>query len=88
MIATWIQCSPGVYTKVFQGPALFGFVYLWTTVVPINVSYRIYSSGIPFYFQNTMDLTNAQTTIVCGPSPYIELYVNPNNAVTANFRGT
>lgn len=83
--ATWITCPRGTWSRVFQGPAPWGFVYLWSASPPANVSYREYSAGLPFYYAGSLTV-QMKTTVVVGPSPYVEIWVNP--AATGNFRVT
>lgn len=79
---SWRQCNPGAWTNLYEAPS-FGFIYLWSSV-PVNVQWRRYSSGPPWYSSGTVFLSGAvsgspgKTTIFTGlPSGYTKIDVNP-----------
>lgn len=73
-----VTCPAGVWTRVVQTPTLTGFVRI-VCYGPVNVvSYRMYSSSVPFYVQSTRRILKSPgTDIFVGPSPYVEIWINP-----------
>jgi hypothetical protein len=80
MSTTWVSCSTGGFTRVYQSASPFGFVYLWAqSGGPVPVTYREYSSSPPFFLESSITVTT-KTTLVVGPTPYIELWIKPTRS--------
>ena len=76
MSAQWISCPAGVWTRICQTPAPFGFVYVSTNGPSPVVRYHEYSASAPFYLEGSAQFASF-TPLVVGPTPYVELWVNP-----------
>jgi hypothetical protein len=76
MSAGWVSCPAGAWTRICQTPAPFGFVYVSTNGGTVGARYREYSAALPFYFENSAQF-GSNTPLVVGPTPYVELWVNP-----------
>jgi hypothetical protein len=76
MGAQWISCPAGAWTRICQWTAPFGFVYVSTDGPAPVVSYKVFSAAPPFSFGSTAQFTS-YTPLVVGPTPYIELWINP-----------
>jgi hypothetical protein len=61
--------------------APFGFVYVWNEGSAQSIRYREYSASPPFYLENSVNF-GYKTTLVVGPTPYVELWVNPSRSTT------
>ena len=72
----FVSCPAGAWTRICQWPAPFGFVYVSTSGGAVTANYRVYSAGPPHYFDGTA-LFGSFTPLVVGPTPYVELWVNP-----------
>jgi hypothetical protein len=75
-MTSWTYCRPGVFTRVYGGPSPWGFVYVWAASPPAQVTYREYSSSPPFYLEEGLTV-GQKTTLVVGPTPYLEIQINP-----------
>jgi hypothetical protein len=73
----WVSCPAGAWTRIAQTPAPFGFVYVSTNSGVVGTRYREYSAALPFYLENSAQF-GSFTPLVVGPTPYVELWVNPS----------
>lgn len=82
----WINCEPGRWTRIYQAPALLGVLHVSEiNSGPVDVQWREYSAGIPFV--NSGNLTvGRETLLVVGPSPWVELWINPQKP--SRYRAT
>jgi hypothetical protein len=67
----------GQFTRIYAGPALSGVVYLWNTSAPARATYRVYSTGAPFYSQSSQGFARGKTMLTVGPNSFIEVWINP-----------
>lgn len=83
-----VTCPAGVWTRVYQWSAVFGLVYVSVKGTPSPaMKYREYSSSPPFFVEATATFTS-QTPLVVGPSPYVEIWVNPPVSTAIFVSGT
>lgn len=85
-IAVWTFCPAGSWTRIYQSISPFAFVYVWAQTPPASVSYRYYSASPPFYWTGEMVVQEKSTLWVGTPTPYIEVWINPQSS--GNFRVT
>jgi len=76
MGTSWVSCPAGSWTRICQWPAPFGFVYVSTNGGVASARYREYSAALPFYLEGSAQF-GSFTPLVVGPTPYVELWVNP-----------
>jgi hypothetical protein len=76
-VTHFVLCLAGQWTRIYQNPSPFGFVYLWAHPNPVHITYRQYSAGIPPCWHAEMDV-GEQSTLIVGPTPYIGIWVNPD----------
>ena len=75
----WVSCPAGAWTRICQTPAPFGFVYVSSNSGVVGARYREYSAALPFYLENSAQF-GSYTPLVVGPTPYVELWVNPSTS--------
>jgi hypothetical protein len=84
-----VTCPAGVWTRIYQFSATFGVVYVTLKGPPSPaMKYREYSASPPFYLENTATFGSAATMLFVGPSPYVELWVNPKVSTSIFVSGT
>lgn len=83
-----VSCPAGVWTRVYQWSAVFGLVYVSVKGrASPAMKYREYSASPPFYLEGNATFTS-QTPLVVGPTPYLELWVNPPVSTAIYVVGT
>jgi hypothetical protein len=61
-------CPRGVYSMVYSAPT-YGVIWLRTVDLPaININYRVYSTGFPWYASNNARITTQNSAIPVIPS--------------------
>ena len=84
-----IACPAGIWTRIYQFSATFGVVYISVKGPPSpDMSCREYSAALPFYMEGTFTFGSSSTPLVVGPSPYVELWVNPRVSTSIHVLGT
>lgn len=75
-------CPARRWTTVYQGPT-FGFIYLWSRSGNVNLRWRRYASGAPWYSDGRVRLSGGRTVLATGgPAIYLRFEVFPPRDVT------
>jgi hypothetical protein len=75
------NCPASRWTSLWDGPT-FGFTYLWSASGSVQLRWRRWSSGIPWYSEGTITVGGQTTVPHGGPSVYLRLEVMPDRDAT------
>jgi hypothetical protein len=83
----WVVCPPGQWTLVSNLPAPFGFTYVWSRDGTVQVRWRRYQAGVPFFTESSATVRAGQNTWVVAPDFVNTWWFKPDTA-TAVLRIT
>lgn len=76
----FVSCPPGIWTRVYQNPIPFAFIYIWLggSTPSVNLSWRRYFEVPPFFTEGSGSISNGKNTwFLPPPALYNEFWVNP-----------
>jgi len=72
----WIDCPASQFTRVWAAPAITGMLVLGSIPDPLEITFQLYSVGLPHYLENTVEIGRA-TPVFVGSTSYCEFWVKP-----------
>lgn len=72
-----VTCQAQVWTRVFEGPVLPGFVFVAADAPLARVHFEVHSAAAPFERHGVLSLDEGARPLYIGLTPYAELRVRP-----------
>jgi hypothetical protein len=85
---TWATCPPGQWTQVSNQPAPAGYINVWSRDGEVQVLWRRYQAGVPFFTEGSSHLFQGQNTWYVTPDFINTWWFNPTGGVSAALRLT
>lgn len=70
-----IACAAQVWTRVFEGPVLPGFIFVAANAPLARVRFEVHSAAAPFQRHGVLSLDEGARPVYIGLTPYAELRV-------------
>lgn len=77
-LANWVTCPPGQWTYVSNQPAPFGFIYVWSRDGTVQVRWRRYQAGLPFFSEASATIAQGKNTWPVPPDFVNSWWFNPS----------